>query len=488
MSNSTLTELQTLLASRAALIIIESREEARVLEIIREASFKAIRGKHWGVFHWAVTEGLKRIDRELGAAQKTLAQPDQILKHLKATPQAGIYVLLDFHPYLTDAINVRMLKDIAQQYHEVARTVVLLSHEIAVPGELAHLAAHLKLQHPTALEREKLVREVLQKVQVNPAVLKRVIDQLAGLAAADVTQLTRQMLSDGVLDDQDLQSLGAAKYQRLKRGSILSYEADLTRFADVGGLKKLRRWITQRKAAFDGSAKQLDAPKGILLLGVQGCGKSLGARAIAGLLGIPLVRLEFSALYSKWQGESEKNLLESLHTASTLAPCVLWIDELEKAIASGGEGDGGVSRRVLGTFLTWLAETRDRVFVVATANDISALPPELVRKGRFDEIFFVDLPDDTARVEILKIHSRKRGIELTAEQLALLSVHSQGFSGAELEQAIISALYSAHAENSAVSTELIIKEIQATQPLSVVMAENINALRSWAAQRTVAAD
>ena len=178
-------------------------------------------------------------------------------------------------------------------------------------------------------------------------------------------------------------------------------------------MKNLRRWILQRKAAFDGSAPELDAPKGVLLLGVQGCGKSLAARAAAGVLGVPLVRLDFGALYTKWHGESEKNLRESLTSAEALAPCVLWIDEIEKALSQRGDGDGGTSRRVLGTFLTWLAEQRARVFIVATANDITALPPELVRKGRFDEIFFVDLPTPAARAEILGIHCQKRGITLS---------------------------------------------------------------------------
>jgi SpoVK/Ycf46/Vps4 family AAA+-type ATPase len=231
----------------------------------------------------------------------------------------------------------------------------------------------------------------------------------------------------------------------------------------------------------------LDSPKGVLLLGVQGCGKSLAARAAAGIFGVPLLRLDFSALYSKWHGESEKNLRESLHAAEALSPCVLWVDEMEKAV-SGGDGDSGTSRRVLGTFLTWLAEQRSRTFVIATANDISALPPELVRKGRFDEIFFVDLPNLQARADILTIHARKRGLNLTAEELAALADRSAGFSGAELEQAVVSALFAAHSQKTPVTASLLDAEMAATHPLSTVMEEQITALRDWASDRTVPAD
>jgi SpoVK/Ycf46/Vps4 family AAA+-type ATPase len=225
----------------------------------------------------------------------------------------------------------------------------------------------------------------------------------------------------------------------------------------------------------------------VLLLGVQGCGKSLAARAAAGVLGVPLVRLDFGALYSKWHGESEKNLRESLTSAEALAPCVLWLDEIEKALSSG-EGDSGTSRRVLGAFLTWLAEQRARVFIVATANDITALPPELVRKGRFDEIFFVDLPSPAARVEILGIHGKKRDVKLSDAELRALAARSEGFSGAELEQAVVSALYTAHANGQQPDARLIAAELEATRPLSVVLGEKIAQLRDWAVERTVPAD
>ncbi len=489
-------ELQTMLASRVPLVIIESREEARVLEIVREAAIKAQRGKNWGVFQWTVTEGLLRVDVDLGGAQKSFAQPEQLLRHIKATPMAGIYVLLDFHPYLENPLFVRTLKDIAQEYPKCARTIVLISHEMKLPDELDHLAAHFKLRMPDKKDRRatvmRIAREWAQMKGGMPRIdvksVEKLVDNLAGLPQHDVERLTRQAIyNDGALTEDDIKPLLAAKYQLLNRGGTLSFEADTARFAEVGGLKNLRRWITQRKAAFDGSAPGLDSPKGVLLLGVQGCGKSLAARAAAGVLGVPLVRLDFGALYSKWHGESEKNLRESLTSAEALAPCVLWLDEIEKALSTG-EGDSGTSRRVLGTFLTWLAEQRSRVFIVATANDITALPPELVRKGRFDEIFFVDLPSPAARAEILAIHCKKRGVVVSDNDVKVLAARSDGFSGAELEQAVVSALYTAHAQQQNANARLIAAELEATRPLSVVLGEKITELRAWATERTVPAD
>jgi hypothetical protein len=490
-------ELQTLLASRLALIVIESREEARVLTLVQDTSLKVRVGRGWGVFQWTVTEGLRRIDIDLGGPQRTLSDPDQLLKHLKATPMAGIYVLLDFQPYLKDPVNVRLLKDIAQGYDHVARTVVLMGYEVTLPEELEHLAARLHLSLPSANERHMIVTRVAREwtaanpktpVHLEPEALAKLVDNLNGLTASDAERLVRQAIyDDGALTMSDIPAVMSAKYELLNRRGTLSYEPATAMFTDVGGLQNLRHWLANRKPAFDGSAPDLDPPKGVLLLGVQGCGKSLAARAAAGIFGVPLTRLDFGALYTKWQGEAEKNLRESLQAAAGLSPCVLWVDEIEKALA-GGDGDNGVSRRVLGTFLTWLAEQRSRIFVVATANDITTLPPELIRKGRFDEIFFVDLPGRAARAEIIAIHARKRGLVLNPAELAVLANRSEGFSGAEIEQAVVAALYSAHATSKPVTAAMIAHEMQATRPLAVVMGEKVAALRAWAAGRTVSAD
>ena len=281
-----------------------------------------------------------------------------------------------------------------------ARTIVLISHEVALPRELEHLAARFRLAFPDRVERQAIIERVAGewarthggKVRTDRKSLELLIENLGGLSVGDTERLARKAIfDDGALLPSDLPGVMQAKYELLNRGGVLSFEYDTAQFADLGGMARLKEWLKLRQPAFDGSAPQLEAPKGVLLLGVQGCGKSVAARAAAGIYGVPLLRLDFGAIHNKYIGESERNLRETLATAGVMAPCVLWIDEIEKGVATG-DGDSGTSRRLLGAFLTWLAERKTRVFVVATANDITALPPELIRKGRFDEIFFVDLP------------------------------------------------------------------------------------------------
>jgi len=270
---------------------------------------------------------------------------------------------------------------------------------------------------------------------------------------------------------------------------VLSFEYRTEQFASVAGMQRLRAWLEQRReaAVAQGEAGALDRPKGVLLLGVQGAGKSLTARAVAGAWGLPLLRLDMGALYNKYIGETERNLRESLRSAELMAPCVLWLDEIEKGVG-GTDTDEGVSRRLLGSLLTWMAEQRDGVFVVATANDVSALPPELLRKGRFDELFFVDLPDEATRAEIFRIHLRRRGIDPEGIDVGTLAGMSEGFSGAEIEQVVVSARYRAAAEQAPLASAHLLTEIRATVPLAVTMAERIEALRAWAEGRTVPAN
>jgi SpoVK/Ycf46/Vps4 family AAA+-type ATPase len=270
---------------------------------------------------------------------------------------------------------------------------------------------------------------------------------------------------------------------------VLSFEANTTKLTDVAGLGNLKRWLQERQEVFlsDAPPTGLDPPKGLLLLGVQGGGKSLAAKAVAGAWGLPLLRLDFATLYNKYYGETERNLRESLKTAGLMSPCVLWIDEIEKGLASDGD-DGGPGKRILGTLLTWMAERKNKVFLVATANDIEALPPELLRKGRFDEIFFVDLPSEAMRKACFEIHLKRRGLDQNKFDTVALAAHSQGFTGAEIEQAIVASLYAAHARKEELKTDHIEKELASTKPLSVVMAEKVAYLRAWASTRTVPAE
>jgi ATPase family associated with various cellular activities (AAA) len=500
-------DLEALLRSRVPIIAVDTRDESRVLKGLLRACLPLPTGGARAdcaagraglpLFRWSVTDGLKRIDVEIGPPQRTVAEPLEVLKSIRASNLAGVYTLLDFHPYLHDPTIVRMLKDIGQDYERCARTLVLVSDGCELPHEIEPLTARLTMALPDRDERRQLVEEVARQwmhanprsaaPRIDPRALELLVENMSGLSAADTQRLARTAIFDhGAIEASDVPKVMRAKYELLNHGGVLRYEHDTAAFGDVGGLKNLKAWLQKRVPAFDGSAPELDPPRGVLLLGVQGCGKSLAARACAGAFGIPLLRLDCACLYDKYIGESERNLRETLSAADTLAPCVLWVDEIEKGFAAG-DTDGGATRRVLGAFLTWLAEKNSRVFVVATANDITALPPELVRKGRFDEIFFVDLPDVATRAEILRIHAAKRGIGLDARTLGQLAEACQGFSGAEIEQAIVAALYSAHAQHVPADARLLRTEIAATRPLAVVMAEDVASLRAWALERTVPA-
>ncbi|MGE0383917.1 MAG: AAA family ATPase [Gammaproteobacteria bacterium] len=483
-------ELEVLLASAIPLIAIETHEERHLMGLLVQYAVRARRP----LWRWTITEGLARLDIDL-AVEKRAVDPGVALSEIRKSGQPAIWVLVDFHPYLDEPRHVRHLKDIAID-RERGHTVVLVAHEIAIPPELYRYSARFELSLPGRAELERLVREEAaafarergrSSLAVERASLDRLVQNLLGLPGEDARRLTRRALAnDGALTDADIPAVQKEKFRLLSNGGVLGIEHDGARFADVGGFARLKRWLQVRRAAFF-DAVAMDRPRGLMLIGVQGCGKSLAAKAVAGAWGVPLLRLDFGALYDKFFGESERNMRDSLRTAAAMAPCVLWIDELEKGIGTDMH-DGGTSRRVFGTFLTWLSENDARVFVVATANDISALPPELVRKGRFDEIFFVDLPDEAGRREILSIHLARRGLEPERFDLEALVAACSGFSGAELEQVVVSGIYAARAQNSPPGAAHLLLEASHTQPLSVVMREAVDALRSWSVGRTVPAD
>ncbi|MEM7284622.1 MAG: AAA family ATPase [Pseudomonadota bacterium] len=485
-------DLRLVLQSKTPIIVIESHDEAQVLAMLADQVSHFRADSYRPIFRWTVTDGLQRLDIEL-EPQTFTAEPTEVLKHIRALTRPGIYVLLDYHPFLKDPVHVRLLKDIAITSEALRRTIILISHEIELPGEIERLSARFELALPNSEERAKIVQEVTNEyasenpgvsVKVDPKAFELLVKNLSGLTSSDTRRLARNAIfNDGAVSRSDLPQVMESKYQLLNTGGVLSYEYDTAKFSDIGGLKQLKTWLEKRKAAFRGNIK-LQKPKGIMLLGVQGCGKSLAAKAAAGVFGVPLLKLDFSVLYNKFHGETERNLRESLATASVMAPCVLWIDEIEKTIASGSE-DSGTSRRVLGTFLTWMSEKTKAVFVVATANDVRSLPPELMRKGRFDETFFVDLPTPSARMEIFRLHLEQREIDPATMDMVKLVKQSDGFSGAEIEQAIVSASYTALAHHRDLDTGLLVNELKGTYPLSVTMAESVAALRLWAKDRAV---
>src|SRR6202521_4067711 len=337
-------------------------------------------------------------------------------------------------------------------------------------------------------------RDQHMTVTFDAASVRRLAENLAGLKAEEAMRTLRKcLLARGQADAGLAGAVMDAKRSALQTEGLLEPVRRDASFADVAGLKRLREWLTKRHSAFtpEGRRFGLVPPKGVLITGVQGCGKSLAARAAAGEWGIELARLDAGALYDKFVGESEKRLHKALDLSQKLAPMVLWIDEIEKAFASAGtsgEADAGLSQRLLATLLTWMQDREGGVFLAATSNNISALPPEMLRKGRFDEIFFVDLPNAEIRAALFGLHLKKRGRDATAFDLAKLAAASDGFSGAEIEQAIIAGLYSAFSARQQLTTEILIVEIQSTQPLSVTRAEEVQAIREWAKKRAVAAD
>jgi hypothetical protein len=493
MTESPLRDLEVLIRSRAPLVAIESNEEPQVVRMAREIARKL----NLKAFRWTTTEGLQafdQMDQPLQPVQKAI----DVLNYIKNTAHSCLIILLDFHPYLEDTMHVRSLKDIALSYEKHYSTVVMVSYVLRVPEELRPFTSYFKLPLPSPGELRQIVHEVAAEwgaangnrdVQTTNKTLDLLVRNLAGLTATDARRLALKAINDnGVISDTDLPEVMRAKYELLGRDSVLSFENETAQFAEIGGMKRLRGWLELRKSYFlDEAPDELDPPRGILLLGVQGCGKSLAAKAAAGIFGCPLLRLDFGVLYNKYFGETERNLRKALETAEVMAPCVLWMDEIEKAIAVQEE-DEGVSRRVLGTLLTWMSEKRRPVFLVATANDIMRLPPEIVRKGRFDEIFFVDLPSQENRRDIFTIHLSKRGLDPARFDLDVLASATDGFSGSEIEQAIVSAMYAAHEQGTPASEKELLNEIEQTKPLSVVMAERVEEVRDWAAKRTVPCD
>jgi len=485
-------DLELLLRSRVPLILIETRDEKRVAALFAELAISLAKP----VMAWSATTGLQRIDYE-AAPQRHASEPQQALGQIKATGTPGIYLLMDFHPYLDDAYNVRLLKEIALEYAALGHTLVLVSHELDLPPELDGFSARFNLSLPDSERLEDIIQDEAghwseqhrgEKVRTNRRTLDLVISQLRGLTASDARRVIRRIIhDDGAISEEDLDRVTQARYQLLDTNGALSCEFDTSNFAAVGGLKKLKRWIELRRDVFLKPDATLDPPRGILLVGVQGGGKSLAAKAVAGMWSVPLLRFDIGTLYNKFHGETERNLREALRAAEAMAPCVLWIDEIEKAIAPG-DNDGGTSRRMLGSLLTWMAERKAPVFIVATANVIEHLPPELVRKGRLDEIFFVDLPDAATRAEIFAIHLRKREHKPVDFDILQLANLTGGFSGAEIEQAIVAATYLAREQDANLATDHVITEIQQTRPLSQVMAEPLARLRQWAQDRTVPAN
>ena len=482
-------DLRVLLASRHPLLFVATKEEERFLEILGRAADEV----HAAVWIWSATQGLRRLGEE---AQYGTTDVRHALDFIAEVQSPGAFVFTDAGPLLSHPIPTRRLKEVAQAVHP-GQTIIVTGTEPAIPNELADIAHAWTLRPPSREELADLAMRTLSDfhargfhIRLTRGDLDQLADTLTGMTIREAERIIqRAVVNDGKFDGSDLETVRTAKAEILNQDGVLEViEADVGSLADIGGLDELKRWLRLREPVFRGTSTHqgLDLPKGILLTGIPGCGKSLVAKTGAGAWGVPLILLDPSRLYSKYVGESEARLNSALQTVEAMAPVVVWIDEIEKGFASS-DSDGGVSKRILGTFLRWLQDRESRVFAVATANDVSSLPPELLRRGRFDEIFFVDLPDRTARRAIIETHLERRDQETQGLDLEALVDATDGFSGAELETAIVAALYRAVGEDRSVNTEILLKEVASTVPLSVSRAEDIAALRAWAEERAQAA-
>jgi len=489
-------DLKLLIRSRHPAVSIVTPDEDRAERLVRRVAGEM----GLPLFDWAVTTGLRRV---LPTPAGMIAGTESVraaLAHIKDCELYAIHVFKDLAEHLRDATLMRHFRDVCDEFARRHATLVMI--DLNPPGEsVRRLAVPFDVRWPDPAELEQIIRgtfrDAIQFQNVVAEITQRDMDlmvqALRGLTRGEATRVVSAALfEDGRLDARDLPRMLEAKREILASTGVLeSIEIDVAPDG-LGGLGRLKEWLARRRGGFTSKAREfgLAPPRGILLLGVQGSGKSLCAKIAAADWGLPLLKLDPGVLYAKYVGDTEARLRQALSQAETMSPVVLWIDEIEKAFASAttASADGGLSQRMFGTMLSWMQDHRFPVFIVATANDVSSLPPELLRKGRFDEVFFVDLPGPDARKAIFEIHLRRRKRDPVGFDLAALAKASDGFSGAEIEQAIISALYAAFADGGDLTTPGIRAELAGTQPLAVLMGERVRALRDWAKSRCAPAD
>ena len=428
------------------------------------------------------------------------ADPVQVLANLESMTIEAVFVLKDFHRHMDNPVVVRRLRDVGQKFSANRRTLVLTAPAIEMPPELVSLVEFLDLPLPDRDRLREIIRETYTRLAAVHSLKLQLdangVDAMAGNLLGLTEEAAERAISQTVVGRMALApdcitDVLDAKKALLKRSEMLEFVDASNDMASVGGLDNLKSWLAQRQNSWDAQALLfgLDPPKGVIILGVQGCGKSLCARAIAGEWKIPLVKFDTAAIYDKFIGETEKRIQKVFRVAEGLAPCVLWIDELEKVFAGSGpdsaSADAGVSSRLLASFLSWMQDRKAAVFVAATCNNVTVLPPELIRKGRFDELFCVDLPSAAERKQIFCIQLTKRKRNPADYDLDRVAAAAKGFSGAEIESAVQTALYAAFARKQEMNTEDLLTALSSTVPLSITRAEEIAELRAWAKDRAV---
>lgn len=506
-------DFEHLLKARFPILYIESFEEARVLEEIRSFLEKpeSLRTPRQ-LIEWSATTGLVGAD---GKTSANTSNPAEALAQAQVAKEPTVFVFKDLHAYFgeqgrpADQMVIRRLRDIANSFKNGAEllTLVIIAPVLRLPVELEKEITVVEFPLPTEQEILGVLAEMVDankesgriSIEIGDEGREKFAKAALGLTLNEAENaFARAMVNDGKLTDDDLDVVLDEKRQTIRKSGILEFINVDVELEDIGGLQNLKRWLLKRNNSWLDQAKKygLPAPKGILITGVPGCGKSLTAKAIAAAWGLPLLRMDIGKIFAGLVGSSEQNMRTAIRTAEAIAPCVLWIDEIEKGFAgASGSGDSGTSSRVFGSFLTWMQEKSAPVFVIATANNIDKLPPEFLRKGRFDEIFFVDLPTTPERKVIWDLHLKKRlksadvlgDLKLDDAFSASLADASEGYSGAEIEQVVVAGLFEAFAESRAITASDLTKSLANMVPLSVTQAEAIQTIRDWANVRAVAA-
>jgi SpoVK/Ycf46/Vps4 family AAA+-type ATPase len=491
-------EIETLIRARYPILYIITSEEMRVQNLVVEIAAK----RQKKVFEWTYSNGIVPAGSSIqsksarnASTKDPLAALDQVIEQV----EPAIFLFKDFHPFLTrnNYAIIRKLKDIALHLKNSYKTIILISPVMEIPAELDKEVTVINFPQPTMEDLGAMLDRIIEEVRNHKQIQidldgdgrQRLLQAAMGLTLGEAENVFAKIIvQEQRLSGDNVGEVFAEKQQIIRKSGLLEYYSTEEDFSTVGGLGVLKDWLHKRAVAFTDEAREfgLPAPKGILLLGVQGCGKSLCAKAVSRLWQLPLLRFDMGRMFGSLVGSSEENVRRAIAVAESVAPAVLWVDEIDKAFVgsqSSGVTDGGTTARVFGTFLTWLSEKKAPVFVVTTANDVSQLPPELLRKGRLDEIFYVDLPSDEEREAIFKIHLTKRGRNPEQFDLQAMVEASAEFSGAEIEEAIISALYDAFYDKRDLDTGHILASLAQTVPLAKTMSEKISALRKWAVGR-----
>ncbi len=495
MSRAFLKELEEHIRARYSLIYIVTWEEDRARRLLIDLA----EGMKKFLFELSITDGLRSMNGspENRSAAKRLREPLAVLNEILQADVSGIYILKDFHTYLETPEIVRQLRDLASALRRSRKTVIILSPTLKVPPEMEKSITILDMPLPSHQDLSDLLDHTIRSgdankkfdVRLSPADRDAMVKAAQGLTLTEAENaFAHAIVLDRTLDRDDIKAIAAEKRQVIRKSGLLEFYEVTEDLAGVGGMDFLKDWLHKRLRAFGPEARDygLPQPRGILLMGVQGCGKSLLAKTISASWRLPLLRMDMSMIFQGYIGSSEQNMRKAVQVAESIAPVILWIDEIEKAfsgVSGSGSSDAGTTARVVGTFLTWIQEKTAPVFVVATANDVQELPPELLRKGRFDEIFFVDLPGEFERAEIFAIHLAKLKRSPANFDLGPLAKTAEGFSGAEIEQAIISAMHDSFFAGRDVQTDDIRASLLETVPLSKTMRERITDLREWARSR-----